>query len=89
MRRLSIAPTKDRASRVSIRRVFSIDFIEWTKQGRANGATRVWDCLSRWAIEAHGGDLTLKSEEGQGATFRISLPLANNPSSNQGKGGLQ
>jgi|SRR6516165_6540799 hypothetical protein len=45
--------------------------------------------IARWAIEAHGGDLTLKSEEGQGATFRISLPLANNPSSNQGKGGLQ
>src|SRR6516162_2059758 len=41
---------------------------------------------ARWAIEAHGGDLTLKSEEGQGATFRISLPLANNSSSSQGKG---
>ena len=44
---------------------------------------------ARWAIEAHGGDLTLKSEEGQGATFCISLPLANNSSAGQGKGGLQ
>ena len=45
--------------------------------------------ISRWVVEAHGGDLTLKSEEGQGATFRISLQLANNSSASQGKGSLQ
>jgi heavy metal sensor kinase len=45
--------------------------------------------IARWAVQAHAGELTLKSEEGQGATFRISLPLANNSSSSQGKGGLQ
>jgi len=45
--------------------------------------------IARWAVQAHAGELTLKSEEGQGATFRISLPLANNSSSSQAKGGLQ
>lgn len=32
--------------------------------------------ITRWAVEAHAGVVTLKSEEGQGNTFRISLPLA-------------
>lgn len=31
--------------------------------------------IARWAVEAHGGQITLKSEEGRGSTFRISLFL--------------
>jgi heavy metal sensor kinase len=45
--------------------------------------------IAQWAVEAHSGQLTLKSEEGQGATFRISLPLGDNSSPSQRKGGLQ
>ena len=30
--------------------------------------------ITRWAIEAHGGEISLKSEEGRGSKFRISLP---------------
>jgi heavy metal sensor kinase len=45
--------------------------------------------ITRWAVEAHGGEITLKSEESRGSTFRISLPLANYSSTSQSKGGLQ
>src|SRR6202023_2600917 len=32
--------------------------------------------ITRWAVEAHGGSITLIGAQGQGATFRISLPQA-------------
>jgi signal transduction histidine kinase len=32
--------------------------------------------ITRWAVEAHGGEINLKSEEGRGTTFRVSLPEA-------------
>ena len=43
--------------------------------------------ITRWAVEVHRGDITLKSDEGQGTTFRISLPLTSNSSSSQTQGG--
>ena len=45
--------------------------------------------ITRWAVEAHGGEITLKSQEGHGSTFRISLPLAKYSSTSQPKGGSQ
>jgi heavy metal sensor kinase len=45
--------------------------------------------ITRWAIEAHGGGITLESEEGHGSTFRISLPLAKYSTTSQSKGGSQ
>jgi heavy metal sensor kinase len=44
--------------------------------------------ITRWAVEAHGGDITLKSDEGHGSTFRVSLPLAKDSSASSSKGGL-
>lgn len=32
--------------------------------------------ITRWAVETHGGEINLKSEEGRGTTFRVSLPEA-------------
>ncbi len=45
--------------------------------------------ITRWAVEAHGGDITLESEEGHGSTFRVSLPFVKYSSSSQSKGGSQ
>lgn len=45
--------------------------------------------ITRWAVEAHDGDISLKSEEGQGSTFRVSLPLAKDSSASPSKGGSQ
>jgi len=45
--------------------------------------------ITRWAVEAHRGEITLKSEEGHGSTFRISLPVAKYSSIRQSQGGSQ
>ena len=53
--------------------------------------TREWGgvglglAIVRWAVEAHGGEVTLQSKEGQGTTFRIVLPLATSSSANETK----
>jgi heavy metal sensor kinase len=36
--------------------------------------------ITRWAVEAHGGEISLDSKEGQGASFRVSLPISSVPS---------
>jgi signal transduction histidine kinase len=35
--------------------------------------------ISKWAVEAHGGRLTLEPSNGAGSTFRITLPRAATP----------
>jgi heavy metal sensor kinase len=32
--------------------------------------------ITRWVVEAHGGEISLNSQEDQGSTFRVSLPVA-------------
>jgi two-component system, OmpR family, sensor kinase len=57
-------------------------------RSRAWGGAGLGLSIARWAVEAHGGELTLKSKEGEGTTFRISLPLASHIPSGESKGGL-
>jgi signal transduction histidine kinase len=42
--------------------------------------------ITRWAVEAHGGEISLQSKEGSGATFRVSFPLTNDSSSDPTRG---
>jgi heavy metal sensor kinase len=54
------------------------------------GGTGLGLSITRWAVEAHGGKVTVLSREEGGSKFRISLPLiATNPSSNVTAGGAQ
>lgn len=44
------------------------------------GGTGLGLSITRWAVEAHGGEISLESHAGNGATFRVSLPLKNDSS---------
>jgi heavy metal sensor kinase len=44
--------------------------------------------IARWGVESHGGSLTFRSQESQGTTFRIALPLSRNVPYKQSKGDL-
>jgi two-component system, OmpR family, phosphate regulon sensor histidine kinase PhoR len=43
---------------------------------RGMGGTGLGLAIARHIVEGHGGRLELHSEEGHGATFRFSLPIA-------------
>ncbi len=45
--------------------------------------------ITRWAIEAHGGVITLSSDKDHGSTFRVSLPLAKHSATTEPIGGSQ
>jgi heavy metal sensor kinase len=45
--------------------------------------------ITRWAVEALGGAITLKSEEGHGSTFRIALPVLKHSFTSHSKGESQ
>jgi heavy metal sensor kinase len=45
-------------------------------RSRETGGVGLGLAIARWAVEANGGTIELKSEVGQGSRFRIRLPLA-------------
>jgi heavy metal sensor kinase len=50
-----------------------------TASADAIGGAGLGLSISKWAVEAHGGRLTLEGSNGAGSTFRITLPRATAP----------
>ena len=56
------------------RRVFE-KFVRGTAARESDiRGTGIGLALARQIVRAHGGDITLESEPGQGSTFRVALP---------------
>jgi heavy metal sensor kinase len=51
-------------------RFYRVDKARW----RGSGGAGLGLSIAKWAVEAHGGAISLKSELNQGCTFRIELP---------------
>lgn len=45
-------------------------------RARSSGGTGLGLSIVRWVVDAHNGDIDVESTPGQGATFRVRLPLA-------------
>ena len=44
-------------------------------RSRSTGGTGLGLAIVRHVVQAHGGEVTVESVEGQGSTFRLMLPL--------------
>jgi heavy metal sensor kinase len=54
---------------------------------RGLGGAGLGLAITRWAVQVHGGDVTLESKEGHGSVFRVSLPLSSNSAFSPTEGG--
>jgi len=52
-------------------RFYRVDKARW----RESGGAGLGLSIAKWAVEAHGGSIGLQSEDNQGCTFWISLPI--------------
>ncbi len=55
-------------------RIFDRFYRVDSARSREWGGAGLGLAIARWAVEIHGGQITLESVEGQGSTFRVALP---------------
>lgn len=55
-------------------RIFDRFYRVDSARSREWGGAGLGLAIARWAVEVHGGQITLESVEGQGSTFRVTLP---------------
>src|SRR5712691_1529089 len=63
-------------------RIFDRFYRVDSARSREWGGAGLGLAIARWAVEVHGGQITLQSVEGQGSTFRIALPSTTTPQKN-------
>lgn len=56
-------------------RFYRVDKARW----RESGGAGLGLSIAKWAVEAHGGTITLHSEPDKGCLFRVTLPAAPSP----------
>ena len=55
-------------------RIFDRFYRVDSARAREWGGAGLGLAIARWAVEIHGGQITVQSVEGQGSTFRVALP---------------
>jgi signal transduction histidine kinase len=74
-------PSEDQAKVFD--RFYRVDKARW----RESGGAGLGLSIAKWAVEAHGGSVTLESELNKGCSFRIALPSASAPSNGEPRPG--
>jgi len=69
-------PTRD------LERIFERFYRVDRARSRETGGTGLGLAIVRHVAQAHGGDVTVESREGEGSLFTLHVPIAHGPSTN-------
>lgn len=73
---LTVSDTGIGIPREHLERIFDRFYRVDSGRARSAGGAGLGLSITRWAVEAHGGEISVESREGEGSVFRVRLPLA-------------